>query len=103
VPWSKPWKQCRRRTQVGPGGAAAGAKAGAGVEDGGSVVVGAAGAVAVVEKFTRHQVCSEQQIKEVGLTLLIRAVFGWGGQRHKATNRQAEQASPPNPTKKILT
>jgi hypothetical protein len=27
-----------------------------------------------------------------------RAVFGWGGQRHKATNRQAEQASPPNPT-----
>jgi hypothetical protein len=26
-----------------------------------------------------------------------RAVFGWGGQRHKATNRQAEQASPPNP------
>jgi hypothetical protein len=23
-----------------------------------------------------------------------RAVFGWGGQRHKATNRQAEQASP---------
>jgi len=29
-----------------------------------------------------------------------RAVFGWGGQRHKATNRQAEQASPPNPTTK---
>jgi hypothetical protein len=29
-----------------------------------------------------------------------RAVFGWGGQRHKATNRQAEQASPRNPTKK---
>jgi hypothetical protein len=26
-----------------------------------------------------------------------RAVFGWGGQRHKATNRQAEQASPRNP------
>jgi hypothetical protein len=32
------------------------------------------------------------------LAALIRAVFGWGGQRHKATNRQAEQASPPNPT-----
>jgi hypothetical protein len=30
----------------------------------------------------------------------LRAVFGWGGQRYKATNRQAEQASPPNPTKK---
>jgi hypothetical protein len=29
---------------------------------------------------------------------LSRAVFGWGGQRHKATNRQAEQASPRNPT-----
>jgi hypothetical protein len=26
--------------------------------------------------------------------------LGWGGQRHKATNRQAEQASPPNPTTK---
>jgi hypothetical protein len=32
--------------------------------------------------------------------LAIRAVFGWGGQRHKATNRQAELASPRNPTKK---
>jgi hypothetical protein len=30
-----------------------------------------------------------------GLAVLnSRAVFGWGGQRHKATNRQAEQASP---------
>jgi hypothetical protein len=31
---------------------------------------------------------------------ISRAVFGWGGQRHKSTNRQAEQASPRNPTKK---
>jgi hypothetical protein len=27
-----------------------------------------------------------------------RAVFGWGGQRHTATNRQAEQSSPPGLT-----
>jgi hypothetical protein len=28
----------------------------------------------------------------------VRAVFGWGDQRHTATNRHAEQASQPNPT-----
>ena len=45
--------------------------------------------------------CREKlAIKGVNLNAVIRAVFGWGGQRHKATNRQAEQASPPNPTKK---
>jgi hypothetical protein len=42
---------------------------------------------------------SKDSMDGVGCTpATSRAVFGWGGQRHKATNRQAEQASPPNPT-----